>query len=109
MALELACNSDHSKNSCYVKREVKPLIVEMLDKDKLTLTQLSLTLKNAAFKARKDANQDCNLPANVLVNLTKRVDFENIPIWTTFMIKKYILNTLENVKSDWNSFNYFKV
>jgi hypothetical protein len=102
MALELACNNNSSKAVCYVKRELQPLVIEMLDKDKLSLTQLSMTLKNAAYKTRKDTTQDCNMPGNVLANLTRRIDFEKIPMWTNFLIKNYILNTLENIKSDWH-------
>jgi hypothetical protein len=63
-----------------------------------------LTLKTAASKQRsKESNYDCGQPGNVLLNICKRIEFDKIPPWTTFLIKNYILNTLENVKdTDWN-------
>lgn len=73
------------------------------------MTQLTLTLKNAALKLRRDGSQDCVLPALVLSNLIKRVEFDKIPLWATFQIKNYVLNSLENVRNDWSNFNYFKV
>ena len=102
-ALELACNNGNNKERCYVKRELLPLLSETLNKEKLTMSQLGTTLKSALMKHNLNSqSQDCNVIGNVLVNLQKRCELDKLPTWATYLVRNFINNTMDQVRSDWN-------
>jgi len=39
---------------------------------------------------------------NVLVNLQKRCELDKLPTWATYLVRNFINNTMDQVRSDWN-------
>jgi hypothetical protein len=79
--LELACRNEFPANKDIVKRELLPLVASLLDKDKMSISQINTNLKLVSHNIKKNPDWACDIGADYIDNLLKRVDVTLQPFW----------------------------